>query len=72
MTKAVTRAASLERLREVKAAVSVPVVAIGGIDASNIAGVVAAGADAAAVISAVCSAADPRAASAALAAAFGR
>ena len=61
-TKAVTRAASLDRLRDVKAALSVPVVAIGGINASNIADVVAAGADAAAVISAVCSAEDPRAA----------
>ena len=69
-SKAVTRAASLERLREVKAAVRVPVVAIGGIDASNIAGVIAAGADAAAVISAVCAADDPRAAAAELVAAF--
>jgi thiamine-phosphate pyrophosphorylase len=65
-TKETTRAASIERLREVKAAVAVPVVAIGGINASNIALVVAAGADAAAVISAVCSAEDPRAAAAAL------
>jgi thiamine-phosphate diphosphorylase len=70
-SKAVTRAASLERLREVKSAVHVPVVAIGGINASNIASVVAAGADAAAVISAVCAADDPRAAAAELAAAFG-
>ncbi len=57
-----TRAASLERLSEVKAAVGVPVVAIGGIDASNIEEVVRAGADAVAVISAVCSAGDPQAA----------
>jgi thiamine-phosphate diphosphorylase len=71
-SKEVTRPASLERLREVKAAVSVPVVAIGGIDADNIASVAAAGADAAAVISAVCGAADPRAAAARLAAAFTR
>ena len=69
-SKDVTRAASVERLREVKAAVRVPVVAIGGINASNIASVVAAGADAAAVISAVCGADDPRAAAAELAAAF--
>ena len=69
-SKDVTRAANLDRLREVKAAVRVPVVAIGGINASNIASVVAAGADAAAVISAVCGADDPRAAAAELAAAF--
>ncbi len=70
ISKEVTRAASVERLREVKAAVRVPVVAIGGINASNIAQVVEAGADAAAVISAVCAAADPRAAARELAAAF--
>jgi thiamine-phosphate diphosphorylase len=69
-SKATTRAASIERLREVKSAVRIPVVAIGGIDASNIASVVAAGADMAAVISAVCGAADPRAAATTLAAAF--
>ncbi|MCH8161503.1 MAG: thiamine phosphate synthase [Chloroflexi bacterium] len=57
-----TRAASPERLSEVKAAVGVPVIAIGGIDASNIEEVVRAGADAVAVISAVCGADDPQAA----------
>ena len=57
-----TRAASPERLSEVKAAVGVPVVAIGGIDASNIGVVVRAGADAVAVISAVCGAENPQAA----------
>ncbi len=57
-----TRAASPERLGEVKAAVSVPVIAIGGIDASNIEEVMRAGADAVAVISAVCGADDPQAA----------
>ncbi len=65
-----TRAATPERLREVKAAVGVPVVGIGGIDASNIAEVVAAGADAIAVISAVCRADDPKAAAAVLVRAF--
>ena len=55
-----TRAASPERLLEVKAAVDLPVVAIGGVNASNIDQVLAAGADAVAVISAVCAAADPR------------
>lgn len=69
-TKDVTRPASVERLGEVKAAVGAPVVAIGGINPTNIGDVVAAGADAAAVISAVCGAADPRAAAAELAAAF--
>lgn len=70
-SKEVTRPASLDRLREVKAAVRVPVVAIGGIDASNIASIAAAGADAAAVISAVCGADDVRAAAAELVRAFG-
>ena len=70
-SKEVTRPASLDRLREVKAAVRVPVVAIGGIDASNIASVVDAGADAAAVISAVCGAGDVRASAAELVRAFG-
>jgi thiamine-phosphate diphosphorylase len=65
-SKDVTRPASIDRLREVKAAVRVPVIAIGGISASNIRSVVDAGADGAAVISAVCGAADPRAAAAAL------
>ena len=63
-----TRAASPERVRKVKSAVGVPVVAIGGINASNVDQVLAAGADAVAVIGAVCSAADPRAAAAELAA----
>ncbi len=69
-SKDVTRPASLERLREIRAAVRVPVVAIGGINASNIASVVESGADAAAVISAVCGADDPGAAVRALASAF--
>ena len=67
-----TRAASPERLREVKSAVRLPVVAIGGIDASNIEQVIEAGADAAAVIGAVCGADDPRAATEGLAAAIER
>ena len=53
-----------------QAAVGVPVVAIGGIDASNIEDVVRAGADVVAVISAVCGADDPRAAARQLAAQF--
>lgn len=65
-----TRAASPGRVREVKAAVRVPVVAIGGINATNVGLVIDAGADAAAVISAVCAADDPKAAARALASAF--
>jgi len=43
----------LERLRQVRQAVSLPLVAIGGINEDNVAEVVAAGADAVAVISAI-------------------
>jgi thiamine-phosphate diphosphorylase len=67
-----TRAASVARVREVKAAVGVPVVAIGGINASNVDEVIDAGADAVAVISAVCGAPDPRAAASELAGRFER
>ena len=66
-----TRRWTLDTLREGKAAVRVPVCAIGGIDQTNIADVVAAGADMASVISAVMAADDPRAAVQRLSAAFG-
>jgi thiamine-phosphate pyrophosphorylase len=66
-----TRPATLATLREVKAAVGLPVCAIGGINDTNIAEVIAAGADMASVISAVTAAEDPRAAAQRLAAAFG-
>jgi thiamine-phosphate pyrophosphorylase len=69
-SKAVTRPASPQRLREVKQAVSVPVVGIGGINEGNIDEVLAAGADAVAVISAVIGADDVREAAARLAAYF--
>jgi thiamine-phosphate pyrophosphorylase len=59
-TKGDTRPADLDRIRAVKAAVRVPVVAIGGINARNLASVIEAGADAVAVITAVCGADDPR------------
>lgn len=49
-------------LREVRAKVRLPIVAIGGITTKNVREVVAAGADCCAVISAVLSAPDPRAA----------
>jgi len=65
-SKAVTRPASPQRLREVKQAVSVPVVGIGGINENNIDQVLAAGADAVAVISAVIAADDVREAAARL------
>jgi thiamine-phosphate diphosphorylase len=57
-----TRPASPERLAQVKTAVHVPVIGIGGINAGNVAQVMAAGADGVAVISAVCAAPDPQAA----------
>lgn len=59
--------AGLGVIAEARAAVALPVIAIGGIDAANVAGVVRAGADGAAVISAILAADDPRAAAAALA-----
>jgi thiamine-phosphate pyrophosphorylase len=48
-----------DRLREIKDAVDIPLVAIGGITAENVADVIAAGAAAAAVISALAAAASP-------------
>lgn len=66
-----TRVAGIETLRRVKAEVSVPVVAIGGINEDNVAEVVNAGASAVAVISAVLGAEDVREASQRLAAIIG-
>ena len=60
--KAGTRPASPQRLAQVKAAVRLPVIAIGGITKENVGEVLAAGADGIAVISAVCAAPDPEAA----------
>ena len=54
----------LERLAEIAAAVDKPVIAIGGIQASNAAEIMAAGAHGLAVLSAVVCRADPRAAAA--------
>ena len=62
----------LDALAEVRRAVSVPVVAIGGIELDAVASVVRAGAAAAAVISAVDRAADSTAAGRLVNAAFGR
>jgi len=62
-SKSPTRLAGLKTLRQVKSKVSVPVVAIGGINEDNIAKVIGAGADAVAVISAVLGAANVKEAS---------
>ena len=59
-------ALGLDRLAAIVAAVSVPVVAIGGITAGNVAGVFAAGASGAAVVSSVVAAEDVAAAARAL------
>jgi thiamine-phosphate pyrophosphorylase len=59
-SKSDTRPATTDTIRAVKAAVAIPVCAIGGINESNIDAVIAAGADMVAVISAVCAATDPR------------
>jgi thiamine-phosphate diphosphorylase len=69
-SKSDTRPATTDTMRAVKAAVFVPVCAIGGINESNIDDVIAAGADMAAVIGAVCEASDPRKAARRLAARF--
>ncbi|MBF8267399.1 MAG: thiC [Dehalococcoidia bacterium] len=70
-SKETTRPAGLETLRRVKERVSIPVVAIGGIHAGNVAQVVRAGADAVCVIAAVVSAPDPEEAVRQLVAAMG-
>lgn len=62
LSKAATRAAGLEMLRRVKEAVSIPVIAIGGINEDNVAQVITAGADAVAVINAVLATEDVEAA----------
>ncbi len=59
-SKADTRPATLETLRAVRAAVTVPVCGIGGVNESNVRDAIAAGAEMAAVISAVCGADDVR------------
>jgi len=59
-------AAGLDGLRAIRAAVRLPLVAIGGLHAGNAAAVVAAGADGIAVVSAIMAAADPCAAAQAL------
>jgi thiamine-phosphate diphosphorylase len=60
-TKAVA-VVGLDGVRRLRARTRLPIVAIGGIDASNAAAAIAAGADGVAVISSVCGAPDPEAA----------
>lgn len=69
-SKADTRPATLDTLRAVKAAVSIPVCAIGGINESNIDAVIEAGTDIVSVIAAVVAAPDVREAARALASRF--
>ncbi len=54
------------RFRELRRSIAVPVVALGGIDATNAQDAIAAGADGVAVLRAVCRTADPEAATARL------
>lgn len=63
-------ARGLDALREVAAAVDIPVLAVGGIDAAHVPAVLAAGAGGVAVISAIFAAEDPRAAARGLRAAL--
>ncbi|PZC46934.1 MAG: thiamine-phosphate pyrophosphorylase [Chloroflexi bacterium] len=65
-TKLNTRPAGVETLRMVRHITDLPIVAIGGINATNVAEVVQAGADAICVTSAILAAEDPEAASAEL------
>lgn len=46
-------------IREIKSQISIPVMAIGGIDHQNAASVAAAGADSLAIVSAICASSDP-------------
>lgn len=61
-TKPAFRLVGPELVRQVRPQIPLPLVAIGGITADNVAEVIRAGADAVAVISAVCAAPDPAAA----------
>lgn len=58
----------IEGLRNIRSRISLPLVAIGGISARNVAGILQAGADGIAVVSAIMAAPDPLAAAAELAA----
>ncbi|MDP2931166.1 MAG: thiamine phosphate synthase [Chloroflexota bacterium] len=69
-TKEAVKVVGLERLRQIRKAVTLPIVAIGGISRENAAAVMAAGADSVAVISAVLKATAPEAAARQIAAAL--
>ena len=71
-TKQDTRPAGVATLRQVKSAVGVPVIAIGGINPGNISQIADAGADAACAASAVTKAANPEAATRELVSLFTR
>ncbi len=71
-TKADAEHVGVERLQEIRQAITTPLVAIGGIDRTNIGEVVDAGADSVAVISAVMQDSDPTMASRELSLAFNR
>ena len=58
-TKKNARAMSMEQLKAIRAAVTIPVVAIGGISAGNIAQLAGSGVDGVAVVSAIFGAGDP-------------
>ena len=58
-SKGVTRAANIDRIRDVRAAVRIPVVAIGGITVDRVEEVLAAGASSVAVISDLLTGGDP-------------
>jgi thiamine-phosphate pyrophosphorylase len=71
-TKVITRTLACDELRRIKAAVSLPVVAIGGITADNLAPLMACGIDGVAVVSAIMAEADAEAAARKLLAAVDR
>ena len=58
-TKKITRAMGVEELRRISRSVSIPVVAIGGINAGNILQLSGSGVDGVAVVSAIFGAEDP-------------
>jgi len=71
-TKPGAEVIGLGRLHDIRNAVSIPIVALGGVNESNVSEVIKAGADCVAVIDAVLSARDIRMAAHRLAAGFGR
>jgi thiamine-phosphate diphosphorylase len=70
-SKETAKVVGVEVLRQIRQAVSLPVVAIGGINKDNVAEILAAGADSVAVISAILKAEDVEEATRQIIAAFG-